>query len=561
MPVGAGPYTVHGLPPVTNERFLPDDPLDDVPVAERIEVVCARDEFEPASFAIRADQDLHAVKVEIVALEAASPGTVSAPRPVVPTVDVRVVKCWYQAGGMVADQGRPLLTPELLLHDDALVRVDEKAQANHLRTVDTEGRVTYVPISTPDSNALRTVRPRDARALQPLDVPAATMKQFWLTIHAPRDATPGDYRAAIRIRPANAPETTLPLRVRVLPFLLAEPALRYGIYYRGVLARDGKAHIGSEAKSAAQYLAEMRNLRDHGVTYPTIYHGSRYSDAPGDRSFDPELIARALALRREAGMPADALYTLGVVCGSEESPEELEALQRNVRKWVDAAAQAGWGDVHVYALDEPSGDALTRMRAAFTAVHEAGGKVFAAVDLPDTFERVGDLLDVTVSQRPPHPHRARQAEGAGMQIWSYGIPNVRIEAPRTFRRSYGLLLWHAGYHGACTYAYQHAFGAHIWNDFDSPGPHRDHVFAYPTVDGVIDTIQWEGFREGVDDVRYMTTLEQSIQRARSRGELNTAGRRAEQWIAGLKAGYDIAGDLVAIRRRAARFIPELLEPR
>ena len=28
------------------------------------------------------------------------------------------------------------------------------------------------------------------------------------------------------------------------------------------------------------------------------------------------------------------------------------------------------------------------------------------------------------------------------------------------------------------------------------------AMAYPTVDGMIDTIAWEGFREGVDDVRY-----------------------------------------------------------
>ena len=36
--------------------------------------------------------------------------------------------------------------------------------------------------------------------------------------------------------------------------------------------------------------------------------------------------------------------------------------------------------------------------------------------------------------------------------------------------------------------------------------YRDHVFAYPTTNGVIDTIQWEGFREGVDDTRYVASL-------------------------------------------------------
>ena len=52
------------------------------------------------------------------------------------------------------------------------------------------------------------------------------------------------------------------------------------------------------------------------------------------------------------------------------------------------------------------------------------------------------------------------------------------------------------------YAYQHAFGD-IWNDFDHP-KYRDHVFAYPVSNGLISTVQWEGFREAADDIRYLT---------------------------------------------------------
>jgi hypothetical protein len=54
------------------------------------------------------------------------------------------------------------------------------------------------------------------------------------------------------------------------------------------------------------------------------------------------------------------------------------------------------------------------------------------------------------------------------------------------------------------YAYQQSFG-NIWNDFDDMH-WRDHVFAYPISNGVIDTIQWEGWREGEDDTRYIGTL-------------------------------------------------------
>lgn len=87
----------------------------------------------------------------------------------------------------------------------------------------------------------------------------------------------------------------------------------------------------------------------------------------------------------------------------------------------------------------------------------------------------------------PDPEMAKKVHSIRHKIWNYANPQVGNEEPETYRRNFGLGLWKAGYDGACDYAYQHSFH-HIWNDFDDPY-YRDHVFAYPTVDGVIDTIQ------------------------------------------------------------------------
>jgi hypothetical protein len=45
-----------------------------------------------------------------------------------------------------------------------------------------------------------------------------------------------------------------------------------------------------------------------------------------------------------------------------------------------------------------------------------------------------------------------------------------------------------------------------WHELGTEGNYRDHCFVYPAHDRHVDTIQWEGWREGVDDVRYMATL-------------------------------------------------------
>lgn len=75
--------------------------------------------------------------------------------------------------------------------------------------------------------------------------------------------------------------------------------------------------------------------------------------------------------------------------------------------------------------------------------------------------------------------------------------------------------------------------------------------AYPTVDGVFDTLQWEGYREGVDDTRYLAMLLDAIDRAEP-----AKGRDADtarQWLDSL----DINGDLDAIRTEMIDWILKL----
>ena len=63
----------------------------------------------------------------------------------------------------------------------------------------------------------------------------------------------------------------------------------------------------------------------------------------------------------------------------------------------------------------------------------------------------------------------RNLFGAGLLIYNYANPQCGIEEPLTYRRNCGLLLWKAGYDGVMNYAYQAAFGGHMWNDFDRGG--------------------------------------------------------------------------------------------
>ena len=58
------------------------------------------------------------------------------------------------------------------------------------------------------------------------------------------------------------------------------------------------------------------------------------------------------------------------------------------------------------------------------------------------------------------------------------------------------------------------------------------VSYHPSIDGVIDTTAWEGFREGVDDMRYLATLEALV--AEHEGTPEAASART--WLESLRRG-------------------------
>jgi hypothetical protein len=503
------PYVVWIVDPTSNDNVLPERfPVPGI-VGTELAVSACPGEYEPASFVVDAMEELRDVTVRCSDAKSAG-ATLPASQ-----IDVRIVKCWWQAGVELDDVRHPTLTPELLLKDPEFVSVDHR-QKNH---------------TLKDPQA-----PRDAVELQPVSIPAATAQQFWVTVHVPEDAKAGSYRGRLALKPRNAPEIVMPLRIEVLPFELEEPALTYSIYYRGQLAADQDGKIDTNRKSPQQYLAELRDLKAHGVSYPTSY-----------QSFgDQGLFDRAIELRKEAGIVVDPFYSLGMGTGAPTSPEALEDLETRVRTHLAQVRKHGIKEFYIYGIDEAEGDVLKAERAAFKVAHEAGAKVFVACG-GATFTLVGDLLDLAVSSGDD----PEKWHDVGHRIFNYAGPQVGLEQPETYRRNYGLGLWKAGYDGAMDYAYQDTFGPSVYVDDDATW--RDYIFAYPTVDGVIDTIQWEGFREGVDDVRYLTTLLQAIERGKAADGKAPLAQEAGEWVATM----DPSGNLQALRATMVEYILKL----
>ena len=467
-----------------------DYPLPDPP-GEQLIVRATPGEYEPVAFTLHAFEKLSGVRVAVGAIHGS--GNLISPD----AFDVRLVKYWYQAGkGSISRQwkyrylSQSFLVPELLVHDDGLVKVDTDRKVNYLRAAGLSGR-SYVDISSNVSAMPKGARISDALTLQPFSVDKGENKQVWITVHVPKDQKPGIYSGPVNVSVNGKKCGSLNLRLEVLPFSLEDPSIEYAIYYRGKI-NDQATAITSEEKSRLQYRKELENIRSHGIQAATVYDE------------DSRAISEALELRKVLGFRTDKAWLLANGTGTPKTDEELKALIARAAKQVSEVSRAGYATTYLYAKEESHGAEVLQLREALKAAHRGGAKVFTAV-YEDAVNYVGDLLDMANIAKVVDKKLADQWHAHGKLIFSYSNPQAGVEEPNTYRRNYGLSLWCAGYDGAMLYAYQDQFGPNIWNDFDDK-TYRDHVFAYPTSDGVVDTIEWEGLREGIDDVRYATTL-------------------------------------------------------
>ena len=280
-----------------------------------------------------------------------------------------------------------------------------------------------------------------------------------------------------------------------MPFKLDESKLDYSLYYTGKLTKDKTPLLDSYKKTKKQQEIELRDMKEHGVLYPTSYEKI-------------DKLEETLKLRDKVGLPRDRFYTIGFNVMSS-------GLSKKILKYKKILNQYSYDKdaLYIYAIDEASEDKLKKELPFIKIAHDHSAKVFTA-GYQYTYDYLGNYLDLFNyahgSIRKDAKEQVKKWHKSKKEIFVYASPQVGVENPEVYRRNFGCKLWKKGFDGAMNWAYQAHRGA-FWNDFDkdstTPNQFREEAFTYPTTDGIIGTIQWEGFREAITDVRYISTLE------------------------------------------------------
>jgi hypothetical protein len=559
------PLTYYTVPAISPVKRLPSVFPQDGRLCGGVQIVAAKDEFEPASFVIFAFDNIEKAELKASALSG-SAGTITADN-----IDLKVVKCWYQAGtawySYFADSTGREMVPELLLNDENLIKVDTQTRDNYLR-VDYPQGAQYVWISNPAAVNIpfntETAPVADAKTLQPFQLAAGEFKQFWITVKVPKNARPGIYTGSITIACGGTKAAAVPLAVRVLPFQLPRPMTNYDLsreyytmlynspHYRNILQANGGNTAHADRKMRALY----QNMRDHNIMNPLF---------PDYRPEFRDSFIRELRIMKSAGISTDPLF--GGVPGFpsynwlfspdvKDKPMADQPMPQDFVQKVDEAykivtKELGHHRVYCFGWDEPSMGILVTQRKPWKYIADKDMQICSTGNDRHLLY-AGYNEDFCNTAGTPTRERADKWHAMGNRIMSYANPHTGPENPDFMRRVHGLHLYKANHDGIGNYI----LSCTEWNDFLGSYNYRCFNMTYPTRDGVIDTLEWEGTREAVDDVRYATKLKQLAKKAIATGKTEAvyAGRRALQWLELLD---EKSADLNAARLEMINYILQL----
>jgi hypothetical protein len=379
----------------------------------------------------------------------------------------------------------------------------------------------------------------------PFDLPADQTHGFWVDIHVPQDAPPGEYRGSYRVTADDRKAVEIPVAVTVWGFdlprvstlvtSLGSPAGRLRGYYR----ERAKAGKEPEPVDWAAVEAQCTALLSEHRVNATPPAGILMPVAKPDGSF--EIPAEQVAAFRDFVdlCHVNAFCTPHPSVAVKDPEAEKTKLHAWLKSWDRAAAALDRPVLfYTYLKDEPNdAEAYKYVQKWGKAVREAKSvvKVMVVEQTKTQDEKWGDLygaIDIwcpLFSLHDPETAAKRQAEGE--TIWTYTalcqleptpwwhidypLLNYRVPAWMAWRyRMKGILYW-----GGMCYWSQ---AEDPWTDAYTYGRQKgkkglvyngEGTLVYPAravgYDGIAPSLRLKALRDSIEDYEYLAILEKA----------------------------------------------------
>ncbi|MDO4575113.1 MAG: DUF4091 domain-containing protein [Planctomycetia bacterium] len=350
---------------------------------------------------------------------------------------------------------------------------------------------------------------------------------FWVNVYAPEGTAPGEYAGTVTLRPENAPETTVPVRVRVWDFTLD----REGPLANGFAMMEGPLEILYKSPVTRQrWNAFAESMLAHRLTPEGDITRTSLPDVENLKAYRGRGLGKFNLLNMVA--PREQRFW---TCNSPVefyTPEKKEAFLHQLKPLVEQLRKEGLShQAYVYTFDECN-------EAYFDIITEFFGMIKA------NFPEVATFTTARFEQSPEkmaalnvdwlcplssvyHRENADRCRDAGKQVWSYvccgpGYPyaNIMFHNPLIEARLLGWQSWEQRYDGLLYW------GVNIWfydtknQPFDPEASlfpkfktnwtyagreiYGDGILFYPGTDEKpLDSIRLENLRDGLEDYEYL----------------------------------------------------------
>lgn len=498
-----GDVAWYAVPALSDCMRLTDTYPSDGRFAGEVRATLAGNESESASFQLFSFID--AAKVDVRLSDLTCGGDKLA-------ADLRVVKLWFQNGNAWVsyfDDSGLKLVPELLLHDENLIKVDLQTADNYARVME-NGKESFKWLTAPKPLASHNggfdqFAPgfADAPTMQPVKLVKNEFKQFFITARAKKGQKGGVYRGKVTVSANGKTYCEIPVAFRVLDFELPlpgtydDPGRLYVYDCMGAMPRWERCLSvanGDEAKAKAVYRTWMQSLYDHSM-FSAI-------------SLSPETPQWQIDLFKEMGFPFEGVnggvWTgwFALNFGGRMNYAKHKTAWRCAQE-ADEFYHKKFGikDVRLAYGDEQGAGFLVAHRDLWDAYfyYGFGGLGFCGHDaLPYKGGYNSSFYDMATDPDDTEAIRLRK-NCNGRFFAFYACQHTASENPQFTRRQHGMIGYLAGMN--MTFNYEFAIGS--FND-RAGECYRPMVISYANSQGLMETIEFAGFREGCDDIRYAT---------------------------------------------------------
>ncbi len=369
-------------------------------------------------------------------------------------------------------------------------------------------------------------RPEEIRPYTPtiqVAVPKGEGRSVWVTALVPNGTTSGDYKGEIHVVPpgkdyvgySDTPGENdgyaIPFTLRVRDMELLEPDATFGMY-----EHTPRAHQLPPTTDYRSYVDQRR----HGMN--AVDKGGqevwRYTDSEGKSRLDFSAFDYDMEQLVAAGFSRSFHY---YPYGAALQPDVQLAILERCR-------EKGYPEPLFYVSDEPSAQGaqlVQRMEREFGAARRQGLRtVTSGLD----WRTQGEAYDVwilnvrVVGSKDWQDIKARAAE-LGAQVGAYDCTRYISTHPRNMRFYTGLWTWAAGLKGNWIWEYGAGLPSAVQSvyslsDTIPPTTWCEYGFAFSIPSGQAAPTSWEARRDGVNDYRYLHTLERAIAEAIDAGK-------------------------------------------